>query len=156
LRLPDMVSSGAATWDQAAGRWVEPGAGSDNGPDGPVLDLADLLIEPDEVDAAVRTELGSSALFAARFREAAARALLLPRRRPDKRQPRWQQRQRSAQLLAVAAQYPQFPILLEAARECLQDDFDVAALTELMRDVVARRVAVVEVTTGSPSPFAQS
>ena len=149
LRLPDMVASGSGTWDTAAARWLEPA-------DGPVVELADLLIDPDEVEGAVRDELGGSTLFAARFREAAGRALLLPRRRPDKRQPLWQQRQRSAQLLAVASGYPQFPILLEAARECLQDDFDVAALTELMRDVVARRVRVVEVTTASPSPFAQS
>ncbi|NTW40995.1 MAG: DEAD/DEAH box helicase, partial [Cellulomonadaceae bacterium] len=149
LRLPDMVSAGAGTWDQATGTWTETD-------DALPLALDDLLIEPDEVAGAVRAELGASTLFAARFREAAARALLLPRRRPDKRQPLWQQRQRSAQLLAVAARFPDFPILLEAARECLQDDFDVAALTELMRDVTARRVSVVEVTTPSPSPFAQS
>ena len=73
---------------------------------------------------AVKAELGSSAMFGARFREAASRALLLPRRRPDRRQPLWQQRQRSAQLLSVASEYPDFPILLEAVRECLQDDFD--------------------------------
>ena len=95
-------------------------------------------------------------MFGARFREAASRALLLPRRRPDRRQPLWQQRQRSAQLLAVAAEYPDFPILLEAVRECLQDDFDTDALTTLMRDVAARRIRVVEVTTTQPSPFAQS
>lgn len=149
LRLPDMVGSGAGTWDAAAARWVEPD-------ESPGVDLDDLLIDPDEVAEAVRGELGGSALFGARFREAAARALLLPRRRPDKRQPLWQQRQRSAQLLTVAARYPDFPILLEAARECLQDDFDVAALTELMRAVAARRVRVLEVTTPAPSPFAQS
>ncbi|WP_307844802.1 Lhr family ATP-dependent helicase [Actinotalea solisilvae] len=148
LRLPDMVASGTGTWDAAEARWTEP--------DTPGVDLADLLIEPDEVPEAVRSELGGSALFGARFREAAARALLLPRRRPDKRQPLWQQRQRSAQLLSVAARYPDFPILLEAARECLQDDFDVAALTDLMQAVAARRVRVVEVTTPTPSPFAQS
>ncbi|HEV6954124.1 MAG TPA: DEAD/DEAH box helicase [Promicromonospora sp.] len=118
--------------------------------------LEDLLLDPDEVLGAVRDELGSSVMFAARFREAAARALLLPRRRPDKRQPLWQQRQRSAQLLEVASQYPDFPIVLEAARECLQDDFDVAALTGLMRDIGSGDVRVVEVTTTTPSPFAQS
>ena len=147
LRLPDVTSSG--TWDVAAGRWVEEG-------DGPEVDLADLLVEPEEVAEAVRAELGSSAMFAARFREAAARSLLLPRRRPDRRQPLWQQRQRAAQLLSVASRYPEFPVLLEAARECLQDDFDVAALTELMRQVQQRAVRVVEVTTPTPSPFAQS
>ncbi|HEY3436699.1 MAG TPA: ATP-dependent helicase [Actinotalea sp.] len=149
LRLPDMIASGSASWDTASARWEEPD-------EGPALELADLLIEADDVATSVRAELGGSALFAARFREAAARALLLPRRRPDRRQPLWQQRHRSAQLLSVAAQFPDFPILLEAARECLQDDFDVAALTDLMRDVEARRVRVVEVTTASPSPFAQS
>ena len=141
LRLPDMlVGDGAASWDDA----------------GPALDPADLLVPPDEVAEAVREELGGSAMFAARFREAAARALLLPRRRPDRRQPLWQQRQRSSQLLSVAAQYPDFPILLEAVRECLQDDFDVDALTELMADAAAGKVRVVEVTTPTPSPFAQS
>ncbi len=154
LRLPDVVTSGEATWDTAEGRWTGPAA--DRQEDGPGVGLDDLLVEPDEVTQAVRAELGGSALFAARFREAAARALLLPRRRPDRRQPLWQQRQRSAQLLAVAARHPDFPILLEAARECLQDDFDVDALADLMRDVTARRVRVVEVTTATPSPFAQS
>jgi ATP-dependent Lhr-like helicase len=152
LRLPDRVDSGAGagagTWDVAAGRW--------SGSQEPVVELADLLIDPDDVAAAVRDQLAGSAHFGARFREAAARALLLPRRRPDRRQPLWQQRQRSAQLLSVAARFPDFPVLLEAARECLQDDFDVAALTALMHDVVARRVRVVEVTTATPSPFARS
>ncbi|GGB97473.1 Lhr family helicase [Cellulomonas carbonis] len=147
LRLPDVTTSG--TWDVEAGRWVEDG-------DAPGVDLEDLLVDADEVAAAVRAELGSSALFAARFREAAARSLLLPRRRPDRRQPLWQQRQRAAQLLSVASRFPDFPVLLEAARECLQDDFDVAALSSLMADVAAHRVRVVEVTTPSPSPFAQS
>ena len=147
LRLPDTVSTDAV-WDTAAGAWTRD--------DGPQIRLEDLLVEPDEVAEAVRAELGGSALFAARFREAAARSLLLPRRRPDRRQPLWQQRQRSAQLLAVAAQFPDFPVLLEAARECLQDDFDVAAFTSLMADVAAGRVRVVEVTTPTPSPFAQS
>ena len=87
---------------------------------------------------------------------AASRALLLPRRRPDRRQPLWQQRHRSAQLLGVAADHPDFPILLEAARECLQDDFDVAALADLMRDLAGGLVRMVQVATTSPSPFAQS
>jgi len=135
--------------------------GEDGGPDGQQhapgrITLEDLLLEPDEVLGAVRDELGSSVMFSARFREAAARALLLPRRRPDKRQPLWQQRQRSAQLLEVASQFPDFPIVLEAARECLQDDFDVAALADLMREIGTGGVRVVEVTTPTPSPFAQS
>nr|WP_226909259.1 ATP-dependent helicase [Georgenia ruanii] len=120
------------------------------------LDLAQLLLDPEEVSGLVVGALTGSAHFAARFREAAARSLLLPRRRPDRRQPLWQQRQRSAQLLAVAARYPDFPVVLEAVRECLQDDFDVPALTELMRRVAARDVRVVEVTTQLPSPFARS
>ncbi len=148
LRLPSVVESGDDTWDGELGRWTVG--------DAPALDLADLLLDPDEVATAVRAELGGSALFAARFREAAARSLLLPRRRPDRRQPLWQQRQRSAQLLEVASRHPEFPVLLEAARECLQDDFDVDALITLMREIANRRVRVVEVTTPSPSPFAQS
>ncbi|OJV79676.1 MAG: DEAD/DEAH box helicase [Cellulomonas sp. 73-92] len=143
LRLPDVLES--ALDDPA------------DGPAGdPLVDIADLLVDADTVLDEVRTELGSSAMFAARFREAAGRALLLPRRRPDRRQPLWQQRQRAAQLLQVASQYPDFPILLEAARECLQDDFDTAALAGLMRDVAAGRVRIVDVTTAHPSPFAAS
>ncbi|GIG25197.1 ATP-dependent helicase [Cellulomonas denverensis] len=150
LRLPDMIASGDFLDDLLGTGPADPGA--DESP----VTTEDLLIEPDEVATAVRTELGGSAMFGARFREAAARALLLPRRRPDRRQPLWQQRQRSAQLLAVASRYPDFPILLEAVRECLQDDFDVDALVEIMRDVQAGRIRVVEVTTSRPSPFAQS
>jgi ATP-dependent Lhr-like helicase len=120
-------------------------------------DLADLLlVEPDDVADLVTEQVGGSALFASRFRECAARALLLPRRRPGQRQPLWQQRQRSAQLLEVASRYPDFPIVLETVRECLQDVFDVPGLTELMRDVAARRVRVVELETQHPSPFARS
>ncbi|ACZ22237.1 ATP dependent helicase, Lhr family [Sanguibacter keddieii DSM 10542] len=120
------------------------------------VDLAELLLDPEAVETAVRSELSGSNLFGARFREAAARALLLPRRRPDRRQPLWQQRHRSAQLLSVASGFPDFPIVLEAVRECLQDDFDVASLVSLMKDVEDGRVQVVEVTTRTPSPFAQS
>ncbi|MGQ0480834.1 MAG: ATP-dependent helicase [Pseudonocardia sp.] len=116
----------------------------------------DVLLEPDEVERIVVGELGGSALFAARFRECAARSLLLPRRDPRRRTPLWQQRQRSAQLLAVAAKYEQFPVSLEAMRECVQDVYDLPGLRELMADVVARKVKVVEVTTVTPSPFARS
>ncbi|MDQ4085005.1 MAG: ATP-dependent helicase, partial [Actinomycetota bacterium] len=115
-----------------------------------------FVLEPDEVEELVTAEVGSSALFASRFRECAARALLLPRRHPGRRSPLWQQRQRSAQLLEVAAKYGSFPIVLETIRECLQDVYDVPALTGLMRDVAARRVRVVEVSTPEPSPFARS
>ncbi|MGH3753039.1 MAG: ATP-dependent helicase [Pseudonocardiaceae bacterium] len=116
----------------------------------------DVLLDPDEVEQLVVAEVGGSALFAARFRECAARSLLLPRRDPRRRTPLWQQRQRSAQLLAVAAKYEQFPVVLEAMRECLQDVYDLTGLRELMSDVRSRRVRVVEVTTQSPSPFARS
>ncbi len=114
------------------------------------------VLDPDEVESLVTAELGASALFASRFRECAARALLLPRRQPGRRTPLWQQRQRSAQLLSVASQYGTFPIVLETVRECLQDVFDVPGLTGLLRDLAARRVRLVEVETSAPSPFGRS
>ena len=118
---------------------------------------ADLFVfEPDDVEPIVTAEVGGSALFASRFRECAARALLLPRRHPGKRSPLWHQRQRAAQLLDVARKYPDFPIVLEAVRECLQDVYDVPALTALMARIEQRRVRVVEVETATPSPFAAS
>jgi ATP-dependent Lhr-like helicase len=112
--------------------------------------------DADEIDPLVTAELGGSALFASRFRECAARALLLPRRQPGRRSPLWQQRQRSAQLLAVAARYGTFPIVLETVRECVQDVFDVPALAGLMRDLASRKVALVEVETPTASPFGRS
>jgi ATP-dependent Lhr-like helicase len=114
------------------------------------------MLDPDEVEQIVTAELGASALFASRFRECAARALLLPRRQPGRRTPLWQQRQRSAQLLSVASQYGTFPIVLETVRECLQDVFDVPGLVSLMRDLSARKIRLVEVETSSPSPFSRS
>ncbi|MBV8966560.1 MAG: winged helix DNA-binding domain-containing protein, partial [Mycobacteriaceae bacterium] len=118
---------------------------------------ADLFVfEPDEVEPIVTAEVGGSALFASRFRECAARALLLPRRHPGKRSPLWHQRQRAAQLLDVARKYPDFPIVLETVRECLQDVYDVPALVDLMVRIQQRRVRVVEVETATPSPFAAS
>ncbi|HEY3753373.1 MAG TPA: ATP-dependent helicase [Pseudonocardiaceae bacterium] len=116
----------------------------------------DVLLDPDEVEQVVVAEVGGSALFAARFRECAARSLLLPRRDPRRRTPLWQQRQRSAQLLSVASQYERFPVVLEAMRECIQDVYDVPGLRELMSDVRARKVRVVEVETQAASPFARS
>ena len=115
-----------------------------------------LLFDPDEIEQLVTAELAGSALLASRFRECAARALLLPRRRPDRRTPLWQQRQRSAQLLAVASQYRSFPIVLETVRECLQDVFDMPALTGLMRDIAGRNVRITEAETAMASPFARS
>jgi ATP-dependent Lhr-like helicase len=115
-----------------------------------------FVFEPDELEGIVTEEVGGSALFAARFRECAARALLLPRQNPGKRQPLWQQRQRASQLLDVAKKYPQFPIILEAVRECLQDVYDLPALREVASAVERREVRLVETTTQQPSPFARS
>ncbi len=116
----------------------------------------DVLLDPAEVEQVVVAELGGSSLYASRFRECAARALLLPRRDPRRRTPLWQQRQRASQLLTVAGRYEQFPVTLEAMRECVQDVYDVPGLRALMADVQGRAVQVVEVATPSPSPFARS
>ena len=120
------------------------------------LPVDDLLFDPDEIGDLVVGRLPETSMFASRFRECAARALLLPRRRPDQRTPLWQQRQRAADLLSVAAKFPSFPILLETTRECLNDVFDLPALVELMADLRSRRVRVVAVDTPQASPFAQS
>jgi ATP-dependent Lhr-like helicase len=133
------------------------GPGSVGTSSSPGLELMSLIaLDADDVHDLVTTEIGGSALFAARFRECAARALLLPRRRPDRRQALWQQRQRSAQLLTVASQYASFPIILETVRECVQDVFDVPGLSDLMRQIGSRKVRMVEVETPTPSPFARS
>ncbi len=153
LRMPDLD---AGPWDAAV---VPSGPDHDaagGGDDGSPQVLEHLVITPDEVPARVTEQLGGSALFASRFRECAARSLLLPRRRPDRRQPLWQQRQRAAQLLEVASRFPSFPVILETVRECLQDVFDVPGLQQLMRDLGSGAVQVVEVTTEQPSPFARS
>ncbi|OBH85282.1 ATP-dependent helicase [Mycobacterium scrofulaceum] len=134
VRLPDMLSDAGET---------QPGA-----------EL--FVFDADEIDPIVTAEVGGSALFASRFRECAARALLLPRRHPGKRSPLWHQRQRAAQLLDVARKYPDFPVVLETIRECLQDVYDVPALTSLMAGIAQRKVRVAEVETDRPSPFAAS
>ncbi len=121
-----------------------------------VVPVEDLIIDPDEIDELVVGALPQTSLFSARFRECAARALLLPRRRPDRRTPLWQQRQRAADLLAVASKYPTFPILLETSRECLQDVFDLPGLREVLAQLRSRTVRVVSVDTAKASPFAQS
>ena len=120
--------------------------------DAPPLDS--ILIDPDQVEELVVSAVGGSALFAARFRENAARALLLPRRRPGSRTPLWQLRQRAADLLAVASRHGSFPVILETYRECLQDVFDLPALIGLLRAIAARSIHVAEVELGDPSPFA--
>ncbi len=115
-----------------------------------------VVFDAEEIEQLVTQEVGGSALFAARFRECAARALLLPRRDPGRRSPLWQQRQRAAALLEVASKYPSFPIVLEAVRECLQDVYDLPALVALMRAVDRREVQVTDIATTSPSPYARS
>ncbi|SKU50970.1 Probable ATP-dependent helicase Lhr [Mycobacteroides abscessus subsp. abscessus] len=116
---------------------------------------ADLFVfEAAEIESIVTREVGGSALFAARFRECAARALLLPRRTPGRRSPLWQQRQRAAQLLDVARKHSDFPMVLEALRECLQDVYDISTLVRLMSGIEQRRIRIVEVQTDTPSPFA--
>lgn len=118
---------------------------------------ADLfLFDPEELEGIVTDSVADSALFGSRFRENAARALLLPRRNPGKRTPLWQQRQRAAQLLDVARKYPEFPILLETARECLQDVYDLPALLQVHRALQSRGIALMEVETEAPSPFART
>ncbi|SHW72565.1 ATP-dependent helicase Lhr [Mycobacteroides abscessus subsp. abscessus] len=116
---------------------------------------ADLFVfDAAEIESIVTREVGGSALFAARFRECAARALLLPRRTPGRRSPLWQQRQRAAQLLDVARKHSDFPMVLEALRECLQDVYDISTLVRLMSGIEQRRIRIVEVQTDTPSPFA--
>ena len=119
-------------------------------------DTSLLLPDPDEVERLVVRQLGSTAMFAARFREAAGRALLLPRRRPGARAPLWQLRKRASDLLAVAARFGSFPIMLETYRECLRDIFDLPALTDIMRRVRSRSLRVVNVESQKPSPFSAS
>jgi ATP-dependent Lhr-like helicase len=154
LRLPDADLAGAGLLDGQEGGGQPLGAEWD--PATAPLDTADVVFDKTEIDGIVTAEVSASSLFASRFREAAARALLLPRRRPGQRQPLWQQRLRAQQLLEVAGQFPSFPIVLEAVREVLQDVYDVPGLTELMADIEARTVRVVEVTTPQASPFSRS
>jgi ATP-dependent Lhr-like helicase len=138
------------------GLWSDDGMvfrlpGSDDPPD-----VAPFLPPADEVEDLLVQSLGESAVFAARFRENAARALLLPRRHPGHRSPLWSQRKRAADLLAVASRYGSFPLLLETYRECLRDVFDLPGLVALLRQIAAREVRVVTVDARVPSPFAAS
>ncbi|QGU02577.1 putative ATP-dependent helicase Lhr [Corynebacterium kalinowskii] len=158
-----------AAWALAVGARISETTGMDAqavaGDDGIILRLpesdrepsADLFVfDADEIRDIVTEQVGNSALFASRFRECAARGLLLPRRNPGKRAPLWQQRQRAAQLLDVARKYPSFPIILETVRECLQDVYDLPELTQVQKDLGLRRIRIAEVTTEQPSPFASS
>src|SRR5437764_2883463 len=115
-----------------------------------------VLLDPDEVEDRVVAELGSSALFGARFREDAARALMIPRVRPGNRTPLWQQRLKSQSLLEVAGKYGEFPVVLETYRECLRDVLDVPGLIELLSKLHRREISMVEVETPTASPFASS
>ncbi|WP_199546401.1 ATP-dependent helicase [Streptomyces sp. N35] len=151
LRLPDADLMGMDLLDQEPMK-----LGTEFDSEQAPVGAADVSFDKGEVNQLVTDQVGGSALFASRFRECAARALLLPRRTPGRRTPLWQQRQRAAQLLEVASEFGSFPIVLEAVRECLQDVFDVPGLTELMGDIESRRVRLVEVTTPEPSPFARS
>ena len=119
-------------------------------------DADDMILDPEDVESLLIDHLSDTALFAARFREAAGRALLLPRRRPGERTPLWLQRRRSADLLGVARQFGSFPMILEVYREILQDDFDLPALQQVLRDIRSRKIRVAAVETRSPSPFASS
>ncbi len=122
--------------------------------DPPAAEL--VLIEPDEIEDLVVDELAGSALFGARFRENAARALLIPRAYPGRRTPLWQQRLRAQSLLEVARRYPEFPIVLETYRECLRDVLDLPGLTDLLRRLQTHELTLVEVETATASPFASS
>ncbi|MFD1722251.1 ATP-dependent helicase [Amnibacterium endophyticum] len=159
-----------APWALAVGARLAERFGIENGAmaadDGIVLRVpdtdaeppgADLFVfEPDELDETVTTEVTSSAIFASRFRECAARALLLPRYNPGRRSPLWQQRQRASQLLDVAKKFPTFPIIFETIREVLQDVYDLPALKELAAGLESRAIRIVEVETPTASPFARS
>ncbi|MCM6777780.1 DEAD/DEAH box helicase [Nocardia sp. CDC159] len=159
-----------APWALAIGARLRERFGVDAAPtasdDGIVVRLPDTTDDPpgpelfvfdsEEIDDIVTEQVGASALFASRFRECAARALLLPRRDPGRRAPLWQQRQRAAQLLDVARKFPDFPILLETVRECLQDVYDLPALRRLLGDIGRRRLRLVAVETAAPSPFANA
>lgn len=158
-----------AAWALAVGARIAENTGMDAqavaGDDGIVLrvpegdrqpDASLFIFDPDEIDDVVTAQVGNSALFASRFRECAARALLLPRYDPGKRAPLWQQRQKAEQLLDVARKYPSFPIILETVRECLQDVYDLPALNEVTQSIAQRTIRIAEVTTEQPSPFSSS
>lgn len=113
-------------------------------------------LDPDELEELLISEVGDSALFSAKFREAAARALLLPRKRPGSRTPLWLQRRKAANLLEVTRDYGSFPIMLETYRDVMQDHFDLPALNTVLTDIQTRSVRVVEVDADAPSPFVSS
>jgi ATP-dependent Lhr-like helicase len=141
LHLPDLDATGSSPTDDAEA----------------LPSIAEMvMLEPEEVEAAITAELGGSALFGARFRENASRALLIPRAYPGKRTPLWQQRLKAQNLLEVARRYDDFPIVLETYRECLKDVLDVPGLQEVLRALHTREISLVEVETPTASPFASS
>jgi ATP-dependent helicase Lhr and Lhr-like helicase len=157
LHLPDLDVASSPDGDlDAASSLHRPGTGEGDDAESlpPAAEL--ILLEPDEVEAAVTAELGGSALFGARFRENASRALLIPRAYPGRRTPLWQQRLKAQSLLEVAQRYADFPIVLETYRECLKDVLDVPGLQALLRGMHTREIALVEVETQTASPFASS
>ncbi len=143
LRLPDFEVDEARTGESAAEFLT-----------GEIIEA--LSIEPEDIEHLVHREVTGSALFASRFRECAARSLLLPRRRPDRRTPLWQQRRRAQHLLEVAADYPDFPIVLETMRECVQEAYDLPSLTSLLTELRSGDVRILATVTSHPSPFARS
>ncbi|MFA4841890.1 MAG: helicase-related protein, partial [Agrococcus sp.] len=158
-----------AAWALALTARIRDGFGLEADPiwsdDGIIVHLPDadeppgaelVLVGPDEAEDLVVVELGASALFGARFRDNAARSLLIPRAYPGRRTPLWQQRLKSQSLLEVARRYPQFPVILETYRECLRDVLDLPGLIDVLRRVHSRELALVEVETRSASPFASS
>jgi ATP-dependent Lhr-like helicase len=155
----DLRSSVGAR-EAAGGGWLSSTSGTSGAEPSRGLDpasYADLVaLDPEEVEEVVVAELGGSALFGARFRENAGRALLIPRAYPGKRTPLWQQRLKSQSLLEVARRYPDFPIVLETYRECLRDVLDLPGLQDLLRKITTRELSLVEVETQSASPFAGS
>jgi ATP-dependent helicase Lhr and Lhr-like helicase len=118
------------------------------------LETEDFILSPVELKELVLRQLGSTSLFAAKFREAASRALLLPKRRPGMRAPLWQQRKRSADLLAVASRFPSFPIILETYRECIRDVFDLPAVSGILSKIQRGEIRVTRIESDKPSPFA--
>jgi ATP-dependent helicase Lhr and Lhr-like helicase len=146
LHLPDLDAGGSPIGESS------PSDEADSLPSAAEL----VLLDPDDVEHAIMAELGDSALFGARFRENASRALLIPRAYPGRRTPLWQQRLKAQNLLEVARRYEDFPIVLETYRECLRDVLDVPGLQELMRGLHTREISLVEVETQTASPFASS
>jgi len=118
--------------------------------------LEQLIPDPDEIEDRVIEQLSNSALFAGAFRENAARSLLMPRRRPDRRMPLWQQRLKAKTLLAEVRKYPSFPVILETYRQCLRDVFDLPTLVEVLGAIRRREIRVDDVETASASPFSRS